>query len=249
MVDELKDYTFPQEEPAVDNTATPESTADNLPTVEKQTSDKDQNLRYLREKADAAERRAQELERMIQMNMNQQQHTKIQVEEDDELDISDDTYVEGKQLKKYIKELKKDLKNTKKQFEETSYKNVVANAEMRLKSQFTDFDNVVTKDNLNKLANMKPSLYRSIMSNQDIYDQGYSAYDIIKSSGIMDDTYASQDKKMEDNRSKPRSAGSVSPQDAEVPTLSRVGDYDRRILTPERKEQLRRQVEEAKRYR
>jgi len=211
-------------------------------------SPKENNLRIMRERAEAAERRTQELERMIQMNMNQQQPQKIQIAEDeDEFDVSDDTYIEGKQFKKYVKNLKQEIKNTKKQFEEYSQRASSEQAESRLKSQFNDFDSVVTVDNIKKLESQKPSLFRSIMATQDIYDRGYTAYELIKSSGLAEDSYAKENQRLEENRTKPRSAASVAPQAGENP-LARVGDYDRRVLTNERKEQLLRQVAEAKMY-
>lgn len=213
-----------------------------------QESQKEANMRILRERAEAAERRAQELERMMQMNMSQQQTQKIQVvDEEDDFGISDDTYIEGKHLKKYVKNLKQELRNTKKQFEEYNQQNAMAQAEMRLKSQFSDFDIVVSKENIEKLASQKPALYRTMLASNDIYDRGYTAYELIKNSGIASDQYQEVDRKIEENRIKPRSAASVAPQSSDTP-LTRVGDYDRRILSEERKDQLRRQVEEAKRY-
>ena len=214
-----------------------------------QESSKEINFRVMRERAESAERRSLELERMMQANMSQQQTTKMQiVDDEDDFDISDDTYIEGKHLKKYVKNLKRELKETKKQFQEFNEQSAVVNAEMRLKSQFTDFDSVVTKENLEKLQFQKPSLYRTILANPDMYDKGYAAYELIKGSGIIDNQYQELDKRIEENRSKPRSAANASPQSGDTP-LTRVGDYDRRILTEERKEQLRQQVEEAKRYR
>jgi hypothetical protein len=210
---------------------------------------KEQNWRMMRDRMESAERRAQELERMIQMNMNQQQNTKIQVtEEEDDFDLSDDTYIEGKHLKKYIKSLKKDLKETKEKVDKYNQTAVTSNAEWRLKSQFSDFDQVVSTANLEKLKSEKPALFRSIMSTQDIYDQGYSAYEMIKSSGYAENSYSMQDKKIEENKNKPRSSANVSGQTAETP-MAKIGDYDRRILTEDRKRQLLKQVEEAKQLR
>ncbi len=212
-----------------------------------QDSQKEVNMRILRERAESAEKRTLELERMMQMNMSQQQQTKIQiVDEDDDFDVSDDTYIEGKHLKKYVKSLKQELKNTKRQFEDFNQQNAMTQAEMRLKNQFNDFEAVVTKENLEKLASHKPSLYRTILANTDIYDKGYTAYELIKNSGIIADQYNDLDKKVEENRMKPRSAANAAPQSGDTP-LARVGDYDRRVLTEERKDQLRRHVEEAKR--
>ncbi len=213
-----------------------------------QDSQKEVNMRILRERAESAEKRTLELERMMQMNMSQQQQTKMQiVDEDDDFDVSDDTYIEGKHLKKYVKSLKQELKNTKRQFEEFNQQNAMTQAEIRLKNQFNDFESVVTKENLEKLASHKPSLYRTILANTDIYDKGYTAYELIKNSGIIADQYNDLDKKVEENRMKPRSAANAAPQSGDTP-LARVGDYDRRVLSEERKDQLRRQVEEAKRY-
>jgi hypothetical protein len=211
-----------------------------------QDSQKEANMRILRERAEAAEQRSRELERMMQMNMSQQQTSKMQIEEDDDFDMSDDTYVEGKHLKKYVKNLRQELKNTKKQFEEYNQQSSLNNAEMRLKNQFGDFDVIVTKENLEKLSAQKPSLYRTILANPDVYDKGYAAYEFIKNSGISNGQYQELDRKVEENRTKPRSAANAAPQSGDTP-LARVGDYDRRILTDERKDQLRRQVEEAKR--
>jgi len=232
-----------------------------FPTEPEQTTEKPQqnttpdqkevNMRILRERAETAERRSLELERMVQMNMSQQnQHNnKMQLadNDDDDFDMSDDTYVEGKHLKKYVKNLKQELKNTKRQFEEYNQQNAITNAEMRLKNQFNDFESVVSKENLEKLQQQKPALYRTILANTDIYDKGYTAYELIKNSGILAGNYQELDKKVEENRSRPRSAANAAPQSGDTP-LARVGDYDRRVLTEERKDQLRRQVDEAKRY-
>ena len=208
-------------------------------------SSKESNLRILRERAEAAERRALELERMIQ-NQNEPKPISHTTNEDDDIDIPDDSYVEGRQVKKYINNLKRQVKATQEQFDKYNQQNSLTQAEIRLKSQFSDFDNVVSKENIQKLAELKPALHRTIFANNDIYDRGYAAYELIKSSGILPTGNESIDRKLEENKSKPRSMATASPQTSNTP-LTRVGDYDRRVLTEERKDQLRRQVEEAKR--
>jgi hypothetical protein len=245
MLDQLNEATehlYPAEQEQVI-----EKSQESAPAQESQ---KETSMRILRERAEAAERRSQELERMIQMNMSQQLHSKMNVvdNDDDDFGVSDDTYIEGKHLKKYVKSLKQELQNTKRQFEEYNQQNALTQAEIRLKNQFNDFDSVVNKENLEKLQQQKPALYRTILANADIYDKGYTAYELIKHSGIIADQYQELDRKVEENRSKPRSAANASPQSSDTP-LTRVGDYDRRVLTEDRKDQLRRQVEEAKRNR
>lgn len=204
---------------------------------------KENSLRILRERAEAAERRALEVEQLLRSQQQPQQ-----IEEEDDFDIKDEDYVEGKHVKKPIRKLQKELKETQKKLEEQRQYFASATAETRLKSQFSDFDSVVTEENIKKLATTKPALYRSMMANPDLYDKGYTAYEMIKYSGVYSDEYSEQDQKLEQNKSKPRSSSAAAPQVQENP-LARTADYDRRVLTEERKEQLRRQVEEAKRNR
>ncbi len=242
MFDDLNNATenlYPSEQEQV--TEQPQQTEQDADFLSKQAS-----IRVLRERADAAERRNLELESMIQQNMRQQKANKMQIDDSDDFDMSDDTYVEGKHLKKYVKTLKQELKNQRQQFEEFNQKNSVAQAEMRLKSQFNDFDSVVSRENLEKLSMKKPELYRSIISNPDLYDKGHAAYEMIKNSGILTNQYEDIDRRVEENKLKPRSASNAAPQSGDTP-LSRAGDYDRRILTEERKAFLRKQSEEAAR--
>jgi len=212
-----------------------------------QETDKEQNIRYFRERAVMAERRTQELENMMRQNTNQQTTAPRMQPEDDAIDIQDDTYIEGKHLKKYVNSLRKELQETKKQHNDFMQQSELHNAERQLKAQFNDFDRIVSPENLRKLSQQKPALYRSIIANPDVYDKGYAAYEVIKSAGFGINEYESQDRKMADNRNKPKSATSSSSgaQTADSP-LTHISNYDRRVLTEERKEQLRRQVDLAK---
>lgn len=204
------------------------------------------NLRDMRKAKEAADRRAEEseqrireLERFARENMNQQQGSKNQVEEDD-TDINDDSYVEGKQLKKQLKNIKNDLAATKRQLEETSARNAEIAAEAKLTSEFNDFNKVVTKENIARLADEKPALYRSIMANSNLYDKGYAAYEFIKSLKHQED-YQEIDRKLEENRSKPKSASTVGSQQNES-VLAQVTHYGSRTLSEDRKKQLQREM-------
>jgi hypothetical protein len=245
MFDELDAAT--QQTPEVQAQEAPQEQPKEQPKPKE--SAKDENMRLIREQLEAERRRNLELERIVRENMSQNQpSTKMQLADDDDIGVDDDLYIDGKQFKKYVKGLKQELKESKKQFEQYQQQSSLENAERSLRAQFADFDSVVNEENLKKFATQEPVLFRSIMANQNIGDRGYSAYKMIKNSGVLTNEYAAVDKKLEENKSKPRSAANASPQTAETP-LMRVGDYDRRVLTEERKEQLRRQVEEAKRNR
>lgn len=215
---------------------------------EKVRPSKDENIQLLRARVEAAERRNQEFERYIQSLQQTQQPAAKQVEPDtDDFAIEDDTYVEGKQLKKYIKSLKNELQQTKKQFEEMSQTTTQSSAELRLKSKYSDFDSVVTPENVQKLAQLKPALYRSVMANADWYDKGESAYELIKNV-VKADEYQEQERRIEENARKPRAAAVAAPQASDSP-LARFGDYDRLVLTEERRQQVLKRLEEAKMFR
>lgn len=214
-----------------------------------QENSREMNARILRERAEAAERRAAELE--YRMNLHEQQQSQRQqpaAEEDDLLDISDDAYVEGHQVKKYLKRLDKRVQDATRSLREETQRNALKYAESSLKSQFSDFDQVVTQENLAKLSQAKAPLFRSIMSNQDIYDRGYSAYEAIKAMSGNTSQYADVDRKIQENRQRPQSASNAPSHLGETP-LTRVHDYDRRVLSPERKAQILKNLEEAKRNR
>jgi hypothetical protein len=220
------------------------------PVKAPQESEKERNLRILGKRAEDAERRAADLERMLNMKMaeNQTPNKPVMVEEDDDFDVPDDNFIEGRQVKKVIRKLKNEVREAKQQFREFQQQSSVSNAEVRLKSEFTDFNSVVSKENLERLASVKPSLYRSIMANQDIYDRGYAAYEMIKNGGIAMETYPDADRRIEENRAKPRSAATAPSQSSDSP-LARVGDYDRRTLSEAQKDENMRRVYEAKKFR
>lgn len=194
--------------------------------------EREYNFRAMRERAERAEQRAQELERALQ--------PKIAPKE--ELELEDDGLVEGKHLKRYgqtVKEMKEELERTKKQLESFSTSSI----ELQLRSKFNDFDQIVTNENLERLSREKPSLYRSIIANPDLRDKGETAYDAI-TTFLQPGKYAKEDRRIDENKNKPRSASTVSPQASDSP-LARVGDYDRRTLSAERKKEIYREMKEA----
>lgn len=202
-------------------------------------SDKERNLRILRERAEQAERRALELEYAMKMAESNKKKPQEEPEPDD-FAFDDDSYIEGKQLKQALKKTKKELQEMRKMFEETSTRNATTAAELKLKAQYPDFDAVVSTENIKKLASAKPALYRSIMANRDLYDQGETAYEMIKAM-VKPQTTQVEDRKLEANKTKPRSASTAGGQAGDTP-LSHIADYDRRTLTEDRRAQIRREI-------
>lgn len=200
-------------------------------------SDREYNMRQLREQRDQAERRALEAERLLQ------QRQQPQPSEEDDLGVDDDALLEGKQLKKYHNRNKGNQQKTQAQIDQINN----ALSELRLRTKHPDIDTIVTNENLEKLSRVKPALYRSIMANPDFVDRGEVAHDAI-TTWVKPERHAEQDRRIEDNKSKPRSPATVGPQPSDTP-LTRVGDYDRRVLSNADKDRIMREVQLAKSYR
>lgn len=204
----------------------------------KQDGPREQNLRLLRERAERAEREIEELKKYREQPKQQAQEA--QNSNDDDFNIEDDSYIEAK----YVKKVYKKLKEVEQKLEQSTRVNQQSNAEMRLKSEFPDIMDVVTEANIKDLQAIAPDVFENLMYNPDMYKRGKLMRQAIRDN-VLSEKYEAADKRLEQNKSKPRSAGTVPTQQSDTP-LTRVGDYDRRILTNERKDQLMQQVRDAK---
>lgn len=183
----------------------------------------------LREKAERAERRAQELERMI---MEAQSKKPAEAEEDFNFSVDDDSLVEGKHLKqqaKKIDRLEKELEQQKWQASQNA-------TEIKLKTQYPDFDSVVTEDNLHNLRSMYPEVAHTVNSSSDLYSKAVAAYTMIKRLGIapQEDVYKQEKELAQRNAAKPKSLASISPQQGDSP-LSKANAFANGSFTEEDK--------------
>lgn len=231
---------FDDNNPELNNQNTTTQPSENTQQPTAKESEREYNLRLMAERARRAEERVAEMERYVESQKKQQAPTS-----DDDIDLDDDSYIEGKHFKKYVRTLKDEIKQAKEQLKEFTQQTSTSSAELKLKAKYNDFDAVVTQENIQKLAAMKPAHYRSIMANPDLYDKGEAAYDLIKNF-VANNEYAQQDKRIEENKSKPRSSGSTAASQSDTP-LSRIGDYDRRVLSDSDRDRIMRMVKEAKR--
>lgn len=197
---------------------------------------KDLNFRNLREAKERAERERDELmRRMQEIEARNQQLTP----EDPEPNLNPDDLVEWKYVKKEINKLKQELKGYQQHSSQAS-------AEARLKSQYPDFDKVVTKDTIEQLSQAEPELAATLRANTDLYGQAVSAYKLIKKLGLyQEDTYQEDRERAQRNAAKPKPLTSIAPQQGDSP-LSRANAFANG-LTPELKEQLRKEMMSARR--
>lgn len=189
------------------------------------------------------ERRQRAQERKEYYKKEEEQTTPRQSShlEEEDIPLADDDLAEGKHIKRYAKKIKI-LEEKLKAYEQNTQ---ASTAELRLKSQFPDFDSVVTTENLEILRDLEPDIATSINSNNDLYTKASAAYKMIKKFGIYREDVYKQDKELAyNNATKPRPLTSVSPQQGESP-LNRANAFANG-LTNELKEQLLKEMQEAR---
>ncbi len=155
-----------------------------------------------------------------------------------EEELGEEDLVEGKHLKKGLSEIRDMIRQ--KELETVPDK---------LRGKFEDFDQVVTKENLEKLKETEPELYLTLRSANgeklgagDLFNKGVAAYKTLKSFGYVGDNqdYMKQKNHAQSNHQKPLSAQAIKGSGA----LHEANMFANG-LTPELKKQLQKEMSEA----
>ena len=203
----------------------------------KKVDDRETNMRKLREEKERIEREHQEALRRLAEYENKKQPVE---EENLDIDLNDDDLFEGRHYKKIKKQLQRQQEELKKYQEQVK----TTKTETKLRSQFSDFDTVLTPENIKRLRETEPEIADTIASNNDIYTKAVSAYKMIKKLGIyVEDEYDKERLVAQRNSLKPKPLVSVSPQQGDSP-LARANAFADG-LTQERKDQLWKEMNEA----
>jgi len=225
------------EEENVDNADIEEEESDPVPVPTKKAV-KD-SWSELREKAFRAEKRTQELELEIQRSREKKK------DPEPELDygLGDDDLVEGR----HVSAMRREMNAIKQELKQYKYQTVISSAETRLKSQYSDFDSVVSSKNIERLKQEHPEVAQTLASSGDMYASGKSAYMFIKSLGYAaKDVRPSHDRvRAINNSAKPKSSSSIKSQGPQSP-LSQVNRFaEDGNVSRERQEMLVRQMNSA----
>ncbi len=218
---------IPQEQPEVQQIPPSEQ-----PKPVQEPTDAQKSFRELRSQKEQIQRERDEMQRRLKEFESKA--------ESEEIVVGDDDIVEGKHLTKTVKELRK-LKEEVRTYKEQAS---LLSIESRIKNTYSDFDRVVTLDNIEKLKSQYPELGASLEATPDLYSKAVSAYTLIQRLGINESDPYMQDKiKAQANAAKPRPLASVSPQQGGNP-IEKANAFANG-LTPELKEQLRKEMIEA----
>jgi len=181
------------------------------PDAQTQTSEesstKEYNFRKLEESKKQLEGKVEQLEGIVRKmaSENTEETQEVPVSQDYS-GLADEDLAEGR----HIKMVTQELQTLKKQMQQQELKAVPD----RLTSKFSDFNQVVSAENIEKLKNTEPELYSSIISGTDLYAKGVSAYKALKGLGIVKDEFHEQKEQVKENHNRPMSAQSINGQSA-----------------------------------
>lgn len=188
-------------------------------------------------------RRIEELE--ARSHREQAATPKEQAEEDEDFHLGADDIAEGKHIAKVDKRAQNKIKALEDRLAKYESKTAEERTETQLRAKYSDFDKVVSRDNIDLLTEAYPELARSLYSTNDLYTKAVSAYTLIKKFGIYQESPFTSEKAVAlKNVAKPRPLASVSPQQGDSP-LTRANAFANG-LTDELKAQLRKEMEQAR---
>lgn len=171
--------------------------------------DQDRNWKEARRKMQELERRAQEQEEVIK-----KLSVVPQANEDDELDkLGDEDIVTKAQAKKLAAKMAEQIAmKVIKEREASTY-------EERLQLKYPDFNQVVTKENIEILKENEPELAESLSYYPDPYKQAIAAYKLLRKAGIgetetVGNLSSKEKEKAIKNGQKPISVNAVTKQSA-----------------------------------
>lgn len=204
------------------------------------------NFRELREKALAVQRERDEYARKLSeyeaaRNQAPSAPSNGTNDQDDDIVIAPDELAEGKHLQKVAKKIK-NLEDQLKQYQQQS---TVSQAEVKLRSEFADFEQVFSKENIETLNMLHPEIAQTLDESKDVYRKAKSAYLFIKQMGISDNAYKQDKELVQRNAAKPKPLASIAPQQGGDGALSRANAFANG-LTDDLKQQLYKEMMEAR---
>lgn len=220
-LDSIQEQAFQQQPDQTNN----ETETKHVEEQKKPENSQDRNWAEARKALKELRQQNEELRAYVaQMNSKQEQNN--------EEEVSPDDWITQKNLQKQLESLRAEMRAKE------------AETVMdRLKARFSDFDDVVTQENVDYLKEHDPELAMSIQSlAHDPFQQGMAAYKLLKKT----DFYLNRDimkekKQIEANLSKPPSVNQVRQSNP----LAEANKFDRG-LTPELRKQLYQEMLDAR---
>lgn len=201
------------------------------PIVQPQNQKEGGHFKKLRESLEKSEREKEQLyEILFKMQQPVQPVQKEQVESESEFEDND--FVPRNYVDRKLRETQQQLH----QYQQALYEQTVTG---QLQAQYTDFSQILSKDNIAKLRQEHPEIAASLASNPDIASKAQATYKIIKKLGLdkEQENYEPVKKKIESNAQKPRPAVATP--------LSYASSYDYQRMSDDEMRRERLAMEQA----
>lgn len=197
-------------------------------------NDAEYNWAEARRKMQELEKRNQELQEAVSKIQTQNQPP----EKDEFANLADEDFLTVAQARKLAQKMARDVaEGVVKQRE-------AATVDERLQLKYSDYAEIVSKENIELLKQTEPELALSLAHTPDPYQQGVAAYKLLKKIVKQEAPMTQEKKKAIENSQKPLSANAASKSAA----LGNAHMFENG-LTPELKKQLQKEMQEAiKRY-
>jgi len=236
-LDQVELKNEPQQE---ETTQQVEESQESINKKEEDTST--ENFKRLRDNNERIERERDEAFALVREMKQRENITRKQEEAaDEDFTLNPDDLAEGKHLTKIQKKIKR-LEDKVKIYQSQSEQFSI---ESKIKSQYTDFDSVVTTDTIKILRDKYPELAETINSSNNLYNKAITAYTVIKNLNIAGVNKSNINNNVaQNNINKPRAAVSLSPQHGDSP-LSQANAFSSG-LTDTLKKQLCREMDESR---
>lgn len=242
-----------QSEPEITQSAqeqAPEATQESIRDYSKE-----ENLRVIRKRAAAADKfererneaykKIQEYESYNSVAKSQQMRIDQPQKSNSRLAIGQDDLVEGK----HLSALEEEVQDLKQQISKNQQEAILAATEARLKSQYQDFDTVVSEENLQTLKILEPELAAALDATPNLYIKAVSAYKLIKDKVEplirQEEHVMKEKKKIAENLAKPRLSPTAATAQQGDSALSKANMFADG-LTPDMKAQLWKEMQSSK---
>jgi len=212
-----------------------------------QNNDFEENVKQLREskkrEQERAERAEYERDQILQYVQRLNNPQGVQQQEAKKAFVNEDDYVEPQHVN-YINDT---LEGLRKEVSDFKMHNEEVTADLKLKAEFSDFNNIVTRKNIKNLLDDYPEMEEIIRGRAPLYTRGKATYRLIKK--FLDDktddamNHVAQNK-INNNFNKPRPAVSATP-GKNADTQLNYANLFSNGYTDEVKKHLRRQMDEA----
>lgn len=185
---------------------------DNQPMVEEDIQERNwkETNKLLKEQKAAIDRLAREKDEMVAMLQQMNNRPAQQEEEDDEIDVYSPDF--GRKLER---RLERAVEKTYAKIEEKK-KNDPAYLEEQARKRYSDFDSVMTADNIDEIIKSNPLVHKSVMSSGAPLE---AAYEFIKSSAayqnkanqnsVTNRLVSEERKRLADNKAVPKSSNAL----------------------------------------